>query len=356
MKKIKRMFLRIANLVVHNKVKILLWKSCVRWPFFADCYYALTGSFRREHRAVLLGKLQHIEDIAKTGREGREYTLRRNTHRLEKGIIMRPRRSVFARDYIGETVDIFLELNNSPESAHLPLVTWSRDVLNEYFSLIGRDSAIEPYRVKFTSQPKIQSVELTDTKVIPYLRDTEPLQVKIEDLEELAWRRRSVRWFINKPVPREIIDRAVEVAKLSPSACNRQPFSFRIFDEPNLVKKVAEIPLGTKGFSHQFQCVIVIVGDLSAYSKERDRHVIYVDGGLAAMALQFALEAQGISSCCINWPDIESCEKSMDKALGLTNNLRPIMCMAIGYADPTGLVPYSQKKSLNSMRSYNNEC
>ncbi len=100
----------------------------------------------------------------------------------------------------------------------------------------------------------------------------------------------------------------------------------------------------------------MIVGDLRAYFSERDRHVIYIDGGLAAMALQFALEVQGVSSCCINWPDVEFQERNMDQALGLAPNQRPIMCMSIGFADPTGSVPYSQKKSLDEIRSYNKIC
>ncbi len=76
------------------------------------------------------------------------------------------------------------------------------------------------------------------------IRDEEPLNVSIEDLDQLAWRRRSVRWYQDKPVPREVIDRAIEVAKLSPSACNRQPFEFRVFDDPKLAKEVVLSPAG----------------------------------------------------------------------------------------------------------------
>ena len=72
-----------------------------------------------------------------------------------------------------------------------------------------------------------------------------PAPVKYEGLLDLARRRRSVRWFLQKPVPREMIDRAVAVAALSPSACNLQPFEFRVFDDAELTQKVASIPTGT---------------------------------------------------------------------------------------------------------------
>ncbi len=282
---------------------------------------------------------------------GAEYTLRRNIHRLEKGIISRPRRSVFAADYIGDTVGVYLALANSQDCRDRPLIQWARDVLGKYFDIVGEDARVDPVREKFVAHDSF-AIDPTPL-LVPYQRDQNPLRIDYEGLAELAWRRRSVRWYLDKPVPRDIIDRAIEVAKLSPSACNRQPFEFRVFDDPKLTQEVADIPGGTKGFSHNFPCVIVIVGDLRAYFSERDRHVIYVDGGLAAMAFQFALEVQGVSSCCINWPDIESREQRMAEALNLDPNQRPIMCLSLGFADPTGQVPYSQKKSLDEIRSYN---
>ena len=57
-----------------------------------------------------------------------------------------------------------------------------------------------------------------------------------------------------------------------PSACNRQPFEFRVFDDP-LKFKFQGIPMGTVGFT-QFPVIIVLVGKLNAYEFDRDRHLI----------------------------------------------------------------------------------
>ncbi len=347
---------RLRQLLLPKDFRERIWRWCVRYPRLADIYYCFSGEFRREHRAVLLGKLRHLEDMRDRSEEGARYTLRRNVHRLEKGLIMRPRRDVFARDYLDETLNVYVGLCQSGKIDDIqPLMQWANDVLTEYFGVVGSDPVIDRCRESFQSVRPPEPAN-RDTQLTPYQRDTTPLRVDIEAMEELAWRRRSVRWFRNEPVCRDAIDRAVGIAKLSPSACNRQPFEFRIFDDCELAKKIGAIPMGTRGFSDNFPCVIVIVGDLSAYFSERDRHIIYVDGGLAAMALQFALESQGISSCCINWPDIESREAMMDEALGLSPHQRPIMCMAVGYADSTGSVPYSQKKQLDEIRSYNKPC
>lgn len=94
---------------------------------------------------------------------------------------------------------------------------------------------------------------------------------------------------------------------------------------------------------------MVVVGDLSAYPYERDRHLIYVDASLASMQLMLALETLGLSSCPINWPDIEVMERGMAEVLDLSFHERPIMLISVGYPDPTGNIPFSQKKSSDSM-------
>jgi nitroreductase len=109
--------------------------------------------------------------------------------------------------------------------------------------------------------------------------------------------------------------------------------------------------MGTVGFAENIPALAVVVGDLSCYQEYRDRHLIYIDASLAAMQFMLALEALGLASCPINWPDIESREQSMQKLLALPVYHRPVMLIAIGYAAPTALVAYSQKKELEQLVS-----
>jgi nitroreductase len=150
-----------------------------------------------------------------------------------------------------------------------------------------------------------------------------------------------------------MIDRAVAVAALSPSACNLQPFEFRVFDDAELTQKVASIPTGTVGFGRNFPAIVVLIGKLHAWFSEPNRHLIYIDASLAAMAFLFALEAQGLSSCCLNWPDLRPQERRMARLLGLEPDERVIMLIALGYPDPAGLVTCSQRKPLTELRSFN---
>src|SRR5690606_10309881 len=170
---------------------------------------------------------------------------------------------------------------------------------------------------------------------------------------KLSQQRRSVRWYDQKPVPREITEKALKIALNSPSACNRQPFKFYIFDEPELAKKIGSIPMGTKGFAENFPAVAVIVGQLRAYPFERGLHVIYIDGALAAMSFMYALETLGLASCPINWPDVEPLELKMEKTLQLEKDQRPIMLISYGYPDKSGQIPFSAKMPLEQAAVFN---
>ena len=61
-------------------------------------------------------------------------------------------------------------------------------------------------------------------------------------------RRRSVRQFSDKPVPREIIEACVRTAGSAPSGANHQPWYFSCVGSAE--KKRASVPIGARASSH----------------------------------------------------------------------------------------------------------
>ena len=331
---------------------------CARTERRSSFYYGVWNpTFGREHRAMLLGKLKF--DKLSTSPQESSSLLRRNTHRIEKGLLSKPRRDVFALQYIEETVECYAASLKETDPARRVASTemnWAHDVLNEYFNVTGSHPLIDRLRLFYLGLPAPSEAAAPGRaeQRIPYKRDLTQLPaVQYEDLLKLARHRRSVRWFLQKPVPREVIEKAVRVAAESPSACNRQPFSFLVFDDPEMVQEVADLPGGTAGFNHNFPCIVVVLGRLSNYFDERDRHLIYIDGSLASMSFVLAIESQGLSTCCINWPDIPEREERARKVLNLTAEERPVMFIAVGYPDPDGLVAYSEKKPMRQLCVFN---
>lgn len=328
-----------------------------RHGWAAAIYYGLFNSaFRREQQSVLSGQQAYHESLSAP--TGTMALLRRNTHRLEKGLLMRPRKLPFALDYLGETVRAFSVAHRCKGMGiDEKEIAWANDVLFEYFSIHEGVEAVARDKELFLS-----TVATTDVfasrggKCIPYARNlTAPLSVNYPQLLALARHRRSVRWFRQEAVERQLIDNALEIGAQSPSACNRQPFLFRIFDDASIIKQLARLPMGMGGWGHNVPVLVVVLGQQRHYYSERDRHLIYIDASLAVTGFLYGLEVQGLSSCCVNWADIEDREARMERLLKLQGDERPIMLIAVGYADPEGLVAFSSKKSLSQLRRYNFE-
>ena len=315
--------------------------------FFSATYYAyFSSAYSRERRAVVSGLRAHLAHLKK---DSSLFLLRRNIHRIEKGLVMPKRRPAFALEYIGETVDYYSRcLKASPAQSHRNELTWSASILHQYFAWVGDHPLANEAREAFlATQPA------DGDSSGPYARGREATPVTQEELLKLARQRKSVRTFLQKPVPHELVDKAMEIAALSPSSCNRQPMKYWLFDEAPLLRELASLPLGTAGYADNIPMICVLTGDLSAYFYERDRHSIYVDGCLSAMLFMLALETVGLASCPLNWAEINSLDSKLAKTIGLPLHERCIMCIAIGYADPEGMLAYSEKKDLDVLRSYN---
>lgn len=313
------------------------WTSSLYYLFF-------NRGFGREHQGVLQGRIAYwrsLHDIAQSC-----VLLRRNTHRLEKGLIMRPRRPSFAEAYIEETVVCYLRADDAG-TVQADEMRWAKDVLDAYFAAVTDTPVIAKVRALYAKAEHRQSQgNPMATSSTPYPQGSLPESpVSTEQLATLFLKRRSTRWYLPKSVPDEKLREAVNLASLAPSACNRQPYEFYVINDAERAGKIAKFAGGTVGFAENIPALIVVVGDLNAYPMERDRHCIYIDGSLAAMQLMLAFETMGLSTCPINWPDVEHRERQMQKELNLKVHQRPIMLLAVGYADPEGGIPFSAKKS-----------
>ena len=141
------------------------------WSRYAPSWFVVRSpNLAREMRAVAAGKAAFSRNSGGQGRA--DYILRRNTHRLEKGLISRPRRQVFATDYIEQTVERFLVGTSCCPEGIEPgsELAWCRDVLTDYFEIGGQAPEIERARIRFEGA----AVGLNSHRVgglTPFLRD-----------------------------------------------------------------------------------------------------------------------------------------------------------------------------------------
>lgn len=330
-----------------KRVKDLTDKTVIRWasksPRRASFYYFFfSHKFDREHHAVIYGKHLHITKDKKSMSD--EATLRRSVHMIEKGLITVPRKLVFAEGYILNTVAVLERFLLSTED--FSTQKWAYDVLKNYFDIVQKTTIIEEAEQKYRKIVIDFPLHENGQEIFaPYSRSQSKFSpISFENYYNLCQQRRSVRWYKDKPVPLELVTKAIKAALTAPSACNRQPFRFILVEDKDLLQKVATFPMGCDTFGHNIKLMAILIGDQSNYFDERDRHLIYIDGGLAVMNFILALETLGLSSCTVNWPDISGRERMLAKQFGLSPNERCIIFISIGYALNEGGIAYSSKK------------
>jgi len=323
--------------------------------FTSSLFYAFfSRSFDREHQAVLAGK-RAFGNVVKTNASSSP-ELRRNIHRLEKGLTMKPRRPFFAEDYIGRTVQLFIDLASS-ENAGFDELKWADDVLESYFSTVTSTEKISDAAVGWRNSRSvlIDNASKSSRHFSPYFSEKRKrANIQLESFADLVRERRSVRWYMDTVVEQCDLDKAISAASMAASACNRQPYSFLTFTDRDLATNIAKLAGGTAGWCHQIPALIVVIGDLSCFPHERDRHLPYIDASLATSQMLLALQCIGISSCVINWPDIEENDSQIHERLALEVHERVIMLVAVGYADPKGLIPWSHKKLTSQLKRFKN--
>jgi len=338
----------IAESSLSVKFKYLISYS----GFLTAIYFYFRRTFKHEQRAILRGHYKYYK--REREQESPEHRIIRHTHMLEKGISMKDRREVFAEGIVDELISNVMtawDKRNNPESDDQ--LKWSIDVLHKYFTVVNIESkTLSDAHQKFQTFIKSNNIEVGDR--IPHQRiELETNPVKFEDLQALAEQRSSTRWFRHKSVPHEKLDKAFRIALQSPSACNRQSFEYKVFDRPETLQQILQPPLGVTGYRDNIPCLVVLIGRHQGYFKESEKNVPYIDASLSAMAFQFALETIGLASCTINWPAIYSEHKRINEIINLDEDEFVITLMAVGYPDPNGKIPYSNKKSIDKIRSYN---
>lgn len=300
---------------------------------------------RREATAVVWGRF-----YSRTNEARAELTaFRRDVHRVEKGLVMRPRRLPFGKEYIPALVDTLARLKGA---GSIPAEDegWAHDVLAMYFAVSENvtEGWFQRARARFVEAPR----DGDGVTFAPAPRATATRSsVSLQDLRNLSERRRSVRWFEQNSVNPDLVDQALQIAALAPSACNRQNVRFHMVYGTKKTKSVLTTVGGTRGFADQVPAVAVVIGRLAGYRYGFDRHAIFVDGGLASMGFLYGLETVGLSSCCINWPDVGSRYDAIRRIVDMREDEQVIMLIAVGTADPSGLVPSSRKRGLREFRT-----
>ena len=169
----------------------------------------------------------------------------------------------------------------------------------------------------------------------------------MKDFLELCKTRQSCRNFNGKPVEREKLTKCVEAARLAPSGCNAQPWSFVVVDDPAVVPKVAACAQPVEGwntFTSKAGAFIVVLEE-HAVLLPKIRCLLdsqyFAKGDLGAAALSICLEAtdQGLGVCILGIYDREK----LCQTLGIPIEKQFGVLIALGYPTDETVRPKTRK-------------
>lgn len=199
----------------------------------------------------------------------------------------------------------------------------------------------------------------------------EEMRVRIATLYDSLRRRRTVREFSDRPVPRDIIETALKIANTAPSGANLQPWHFVVVTGAATKKRIREAaeveerefyehraspewlaalePLGTnehKPFLETAPYLIAVF--LQKYGMLEDgrkvKHYYPTEStGLATGLLITALHEAGLATLT----HTPSPMKFLNEILGRPVSERPFLLLVAGYPASDARVPDIRRKTLD---------
>jgi len=155
--------------------------------------------------------------------------------------------------------------------------------------------------------------------------------------------RRTIRKYLQKEIPEEVLLKCVEAARLSPSGANLQPLKYVIVNNQKLLKEVFST-LSWAGYLPGYQpsdeemprAYIIILLDKKI--RQNPGH----DAGIASMSISMVAYDESLGSCILGAVDREK----LRQALNIPDNLDIVLVVALGYPAENPVVDKVEEKDI----------
>ena len=170
---------------------------------------------------------------------------------------------------------------------------------------------------------------------------------------KIAEKRQSCRNFdALKNVENAKLERILEAARLSPSACNGQPYHLTVC-QGETAKKVAKatMGMGLNKFAKDAPIMIVIseepyVKTAALGAKVKGNDYRSMDIGIISAYITAQATSEGLDTCILGWLDSDE----ICKICGISNTVR--LVIALGYANGDEKLRKKKRKSIEELVTF----
>lgn len=274
-----------------------------------------------------------------------------NYHVLEKGLSMVNRKKVFGKRKASELINLLNRYINMGFPTETSQIQSALIVLKQYFEILSN-----------VSDPEIRELQNKAANFFDYLlKDSnidggykvvskeEIINGAKGDFSELAYSRFSIRNFSSEEVDIKKILKSIEIARKTPSACNRQSSHVYLISNKEKIREVLSIQNGNRGFGHLINKLLIVTSNLNAFEGPNERYQSYIDGGMFAMSLLYSLHYNYLGACPLNWSVTKEKDKKIRNLIDIRDSENIIMLIGVGNIPENLSIAVSERKSLNEI-------
>jgi len=224
----------------------------------------------------------------------------------------------------------FLKELNEKHHKSIIIITHDMDIVSKY---LKRVLVLKQGNLMFDG-PKNKLFE--NEKLLQTCHLDYPKMIRIMKALKVIKERRSVRRYLSKPVPKDIIEDIVDCGRLAATARNIQPWHFIVVTDKERRKHIADLTDYGKFIEQAPVCIAVFCEDTKYYLE---------DGSAATQNILLAAKAHGLGSCWVAGEKKDYAE-DIRKYLKVPRGYKLISLIAVGYAEQEG---NPVKKSLSEV-------
>ncbi len=156
------------------------------------------------------------------------------------------------------------------------------------------------------------------------------------EFKDLLKKRRSVRKYTDRKVPREVVDRLLHLTLTAPSARNTRSTRLVVVDDPQTIARMAGMRDYGSAFMKGAPLAVVVAGDTSTGDTWRE------NAAISATFLQLACVEEGLASCWVHVlgrprlkgePEGAKAADLLRELLPIPEGCEPLCVIAMGYSD-----------------------
>ena len=300
---------------------------------YLDSQYLFDLNFYKNY------SMKSKEDLNRLG-----YEIVINTHTLEKGMShfeLRP----FTQNKTNLIIRLLKkELKYPNHLGHFSFINGINS-LREYKKIYDDNKWTDKKEYKTVSDFLKDYEKIPDQRTGAYILTKDQLKKDYDiDYKKFIMSRHSTRNYKNEPLKIEDIEKAIEMAKYSASACNRQYIKVHYYSNEKMKKNVIDYAIGKGGLYLKGVNTFIITFDVNGLMGFGERNQGYYNAGLFSTNLVNAFHSLGIGTCFIQFANSVQEEEELKKENDIPEYERIAVILFAGYYDEKSIFAVSPRK------------